>query len=326
MVKSNLNQDRQALLADVAEMYFFEGKNQAEIAKTIGVTRSNISRMLTEARNAGIIQIHINRPLNEDPSLAQQLVKRFALIGARVIVVEQPSHMLNLLGAAAAKELIFRLKPGWFVGTSWGTAVSAAVEEIKLSTPIPNLKVVQLLGALGARIEQYDAHAIVRRLAEKLNAEGIYINAPFLVNDDKVATSLLENNSIQESLSFAKRADIALLGVGSSDLTHCSYYLADYVSREEILEIQETGAIGDVCGRFYNIDGNNAANEFQKRLIGIPLENLMKIPLRIGVAGGPAKIDPIIGALRGRLINVLVSDVQTISEVINRTNEKHCLE
>ena len=300
-------------------MYFLEGKNQAEIAKKVGVTRSNISRMLSEARNAGIIQIQINRPLRENTTLAQQLVKRFDLKGARVIVVDHAAQMLKILGAAAAKELTYRLKPGGTIGTSWGTAVSSTVEQIKLSTPTSNVRVVQLLGALGSRIEDYDAHAIVRRLAEKLGAEGIYINAPFIVADNRIATSLLENKSIQESLSLGRRADIALLGVGSSELAHCSYYLAGYVTRKEIIEIQKTGAIGDVCGRFFDINGINTADEFQKRLIGISLKNLMRIPIRLGVAGGPAKIDPIIGALKGRLINVLVSDTNTISEVIKRT-------
>ncbi|MFN2305034.1 MAG: sugar-binding domain-containing protein, partial [Anaerolineales bacterium] len=156
---------------------------------------------------------------------------------------------------------------------------------------------------------------------EKLNAQAVYINAPFIVEDQKIATSLLDNKNVQESLVLARQAQIALLGVGSSDLAHCSYYLADYVTKKEILEIQRTGAIGDVCGRFFDINGNNTANEFQNRLIGISLKNLMRIPFRIGVAGGPAKIDPIIGALRGRLINVLISDIKTIKEVITRTND-----
>ena len=311
--------DRRSLLADIAEMYFLEGKNQAEIATMVGVTRSNISRMLKEARNSGIVQIQINRPIREDQSMADQLIDRFDLIDARVVVVDQSSLSLELLGKAAANELMAQLKPGWVIGTSWGTGISATVEEITKESSLHELKVVQLLGALGARIKDYDAHAIVRRLAEKLDAEGFYINAPFLVKDNGIAESLLENRSVQETLEQGKRVDVALLGVGSSDMQHCSFFLADYVTRKEIQEIQQAGAIGDVCGRFFNIHGSMTAYEFQNRLIGISIKDLLRIPVRIGVAGGPAKIDPIIGALRGRLINTLVSDVKTISEVLKRT-------
>jgi len=311
--------DRQSLLADIAEMYFIEGKNQAEIAKLVGVTRSNISRMLKDARNSGIVQIQINRPIREDQSMADQLINRFDLIDARVVVVDQSSLSLELLGKAAANELMAQLKPGWVIGTSWGTGISATVEEITKEPSLHELKVVQLLGALGARIEDYDAHAIVRRLAEKLDAEGFYINAPFLVKDNGIAESLLENRSVQETLVQGKRVDVALLGVGSSDMQHCSFYLADYVTRKEIQEIQQAGAIGDVCGRFFDINGEMTALKFQNRLIGISLADLLRIPVRIGVAGGKAKILPIIGALKGRLINVLVSDAKTIAEVLKQT-------
>jgi deoxyribonucleoside regulator len=319
LADTNRQSERQDLLADIAEMYFLHGKNQAEIARNVGMTRSNVSRMLTEARNSGIIQIQIIRPLKENPMLAQKLVERFGLINARVVEVDQSAQLLSKLGQVASKELEAQLKPGWILGTSWGTAISATVDQFKLSQPIPGLKVVQLLGALGARIKEYDGHAIVRRLEEKLDAEGIYINAPFLVENQKVADSLLENKSVVESISYADQSDVALLGVGSSDLAHCSYYLADYVTREEIKPVQDTGAIGDVCGRFFTIDGNICAKDFQKRLIGISLESFLKIPIRIGVAGGSAKIEPIIGALHAGLINILVSDQETVREVLRIT-------
>jgi deoxyribonucleoside regulator len=323
VTESNRHSERINLLADVAKMYFLQGKNQAEIAKAIGMTRSNISRMLTEARNAGIIQIQINRPLKEDHALAQKLVERFDLINARVVCVEQSSQLLPKLGRVAGKELLSRLKPGWILGTSWGTAICATVDQLEVTTPISDIRVVQLLGAFGARIKEYDGHSIVRRLEEKLDAESIYINAPFLVENKKVAASLFENKNVEEPLRFGKHADIALLGVGSSELSHCSYYLANYVNREEILDIQEKGAVGDVCARFFSIDGELIPEIFQDRMIGISLYDLVNIPLRIGVAGGAAKIDPIIGALRSGLINILVSDTATIAEVLERTNHTY---
>jgi DNA-binding transcriptional regulator LsrR (DeoR family) len=146
------------------------------------------------------------------------------------------------------------------------------------------------------------------------------MNAPFLVDDQRMAESLLANKSIQETLSFGKQADIALFGVGSSELEHSSYYLAGHVNKKEILEIQQAGAIGDVCGRFYDINGNMTAMEFQNRLIGISVKEIKDIPIRIGVASGKAKVVPIIGALKGGLINILISDESTIQDVLKQTN------
>lgn len=322
MTETKRHIERLNLLADVAEMYFLQGKNQAEIAKAIGMTRSNISRMLSEARNSGIIEIQINRPLKEDYTLARDLIKRFHLKNARVVCVNHSSQLLPILGQVAGKELLTRLKPGWILGTSWGTAISATVDQLEVTTPVTDIKVVQLLGAFGARIKEYDGHSIVRRLEEKLDAEGVYINAPFLVENNKIAESLFENKNVEEPLQLGKHADIALLGVGSSELAYCSYYLADYVDREEIYEIQKTGAVGDVCARFFSIEGEIIPKVFHGRMIGISLDDLVKIPVRMAVAGGAAKINPIIGALKSGLINILVSDAATISEVLKRTEPK----
>ena len=310
--------DRQSLLADIAEMYFIKNKNQAEIARVVGMTRSNISRMLTEARQSGIVQIQINRPLSENHALAQELIERFNLISARVVEVDHTAQLLSKLGQVAGEELKMYLKPGWIIGTSWGTAVSATVDEFKIDHPIQEIKVVQLLGAFGARIKDYDGHSIAHRLKLILDGEGIYLNAPFFVENDIITNAFLENKSIQESLGYAKQADIALLGVGSTELDHSSYFLANYVSRDDMISIQNTGAVGDVCGRFFNNQGEFCAKELQSRSIGITSDDLLAIPIRIGIAGGPAKIEPIIGALRGGLINILVSDEASVKEVLRR--------
>ncbi len=316
MSEKRQGKDRVDLLADVAEMYFLKGNTQAQIAKKIGVTRSMISRMLTESRDAGIVNIQINRPIKEDRNLARVLCERYKLIQARVIENGRSTNLLSCLGKVASKVLVDQLKPGFILGTSWGTAISATVEELSLDRFIKNIKIAQLLGALGARIKDYDGHGIIRRLEEKLGGDGIYLNAPFLVENQSIAKSLLENKSIQEALAFGKKADVALLGVGSADPVNSSYYLSGYVKKEEMLAVQETGAVGDVCGRFFDIGGNNAAIEFQAGLIGIPVNNLKAIPIRIGVAGGAEKVKPILGALRGGYINILVADATTVRAVL----------
>ncbi len=314
--------DRTALLADIAEMYFLEGKNQNEISRKVGMTRSNVSRLLKEARQLGIVQIQINRPIQENTALAKALVERFHLKTAHIVQVDHSNDLLSKLGSVAAAELLSRIQPGTVLGTTWGTGISATVEHLEVDNRIPGIKVVQLLGALGSRIQGYDGHGIVRRLEEKLDAEGIYLNAPYLMDDAHTAGLLLETESIREALNIGKQADIALLGVGSIDLMHCSYYLAGYVSEEEILTIQASGAVGDVCGSFFTLNGELISDDYQNRLIGLSMDDLVNIPIRIGVAGGTGKIIPILGALRGGLINVLVTDSTTALAVLDQADKR----
>ena len=84
-MEKKLSDERVELLADVAEQYFIEGKTQADIAKIVGVTRSMVSRMLTEAKHAGIVRIQIQRPMGFNRDLQEQLKERFGLSNAFVL-------------------------------------------------------------------------------------------------------------------------------------------------------------------------------------------------------------------------------------------------
>lgn len=317
----NRPDERVNLLADIAEMYFLEDKNQSEIASLVGMTRSNVSRLLKEARESGIIKIEIKRPAKVDPALTKRMVERFNLMDAKIIDINRQNQLLPKLGQVAGGELVKYLKPGDVLATAWGTAISATVDQLEKTSSIPNLKVVQMLGALGAHIKEYDGHAIVRRLEEKLDAYGVYFHAPFFVEDEKMAKIIMDSKSYEEPMQLAQEADVALLGVGSIEIDHSSYYLAGYLSQQEILSIRERGAVGDVCGQFFNEQGKLINHDFQKRMLGIPASILKRIPIRIGVAGGLAKVMPIIGALKGGFINILISDSATAVEVLKRTQD-----
>ena len=115
-------QDRASLLADVAEMYYLEEKNQAEIAKTIGLTRSMVSRMLTEARESGIVEIRIQRPLQSDPELESALKEKFDLKDVFVVITNHQSgeRLTRTLGNAGAQMLTRYLAPQKILGIGMG--------------------------------------------------------------------------------------------------------------------------------------------------------------------------------------------------------------
>ena len=309
------------LLADVAELYYVNKKSQAEIAAKIGFTRSMVSRMLTEARELGLVKIQIKRPYNLDNELTTAFRNKYNLKQAAVVTVPAGQSLLSSLGKIAARILIKSLHCNTILGTSWGTAISATVEEISPPYPLSGIKVVQLLGAVGTRLHQFNGVSIVHRLKEKLDAEGIYMNAPYLVENEEVASLLKKNRDVRETLAYCNKSDIALLGIGSTDTDSSPYYLAGFITEAELNSIQNSGAVGDVCGLFFDKSGRMCCPEFNDHTVGISYKNLMKIPDRIGVAGGPAKIKPLAGALNGGLINILVTDSVTAQAVLNLMNE-----
>jgi deoxyribonucleoside regulator len=316
-------QDRASLLADVAEMYYLEQKNQAEIAKAVGVTRSMISRMLTEARESGIVEIRIQRPLQSDPELEAALKEQFSLKDVFVVVTSHRSgeRLTRTLGSAGAQMLKRYLAPDKILGLAWGTSISATVDAFEVSEPMP-VKVVQLVGAMGARNMEYDGHDLVSRLAEKLGGEAYYLNAPYLCQSAEIAQSLLETKSVRETISVGKKTDVALLGIGSTALEYSSFYLAGYVTRHELEELRRAGGVGDVCGLHFDVNGQPACEDFCERLVSIRKHDLLTIPVRLGVAGGDGKAEAILGALRSKYVNVLVVDNVTARKVLELTKSK----
>ena len=316
-------QDRASLLADVAEMYYLEQKTQAEIAKAVGVTRSMISRMLTEARENGIVEIRIQRPLQFDSELESALKEQFNLKDVLVVVTSHRNgeRLTRTLGSAGALMLGRYLGPQKILGLAWGTSISSTVDAFEVAEPMP-VKVVQLVGAMGARNMKYDGHDLVARITDKLGGEAYYLNAPYLCQSADIAKSLLETKSVRETISVGKKADAALLGIGTTALEHSSFYLAGYVTRRELEELRRAGAVGDVCGLHFDINGHPAADEFCERLVSIRRQDLLSIPIRLGVAGGEGKADAILGALRSKYVNVLVIDSITARKVLGMTKPK----
>jgi DNA-binding transcriptional regulator LsrR (DeoR family) len=319
MAEQRTIQDRASLLADVAEMYYLEQKNQAEIARLIGVTRSMVSRLLTEARESGIVEIRVRRQVQSDHELSLALMECFGLKDASVVPFPHTGgeHLLSALGSAAAQMLKRYLAPHIILGLAWGTSISATVDAFEASNRMP-VKVVQLVGAMGARNMEYDGHDLVARMSEKIGGEAYYLNAPYLCQSAEMAKSLLETKSVRETINLGRKADVALLGVGTTTAEYSSFYLAGYISQQELQRLRREGAVGDVGGLHFDIQGGPASEDFSDRLVSIRRKEMLVIPVRLGVAGGEGKVDAILGALRGHYLNVLVTDSMTARKILDR--------
>jgi len=300
--------ERKLLLADVCEMYYLEKKSQAEIGRIIGLTSSMVSRLITEAHEHNMVEIRIQRPLQSNFELESALVERFNLQNARVVSIRgYEFSLLKYLGAAGAQILKQYIESESVIGIAWGTTLSNVVDMFEIEGPIPT-KLVELTGAMGSRSNEYEGHGIITRLANKLGAEFHYLNAPFLCASSETAQALLTDQIISQPLKLAENANLSLMGVGSLDSKLATIVRFGYLSEEVVDKLRRNGAIGNVCGIYFDKDGNTVCKEFCERIISISKESLLSIPDRIGVAGGPDKVKPILGALRGRYINILVTD------------------
>jgi DNA-binding transcriptional regulator LsrR (DeoR family) len=142
------------------------------------------------------------------------------------------------------------------------------------------------------------------------------LHAPLIVASPGACESLLAERAVADVLSLARTADVALVGIGSTDPSISSLIRAGYLTESELYRIEEQGAVGDICARHFDISGNILDIGINRRVVGISPQDLQSIPEVIGVAGGDLKAPAILGALCGRLINVLVTDNVSAGKVL----------
>ena len=310
-------EDRLTLLASVADLYYLENQSQEKIARKFGYSRSAISRLLTEARHKGVVEIHVNYPVPRNKELERQLRQRFGL--ATVIVAERGRsdyrQMLRNLGRLGAFHLLEVLSDTATLGVSWGTAIFEVANALPRRY-MPDVKVVQMLGSAGYGDPNVDGSGVGRAIADRLNSHHFALGAPLIARDEVTRNLFLREPNISVFLLLSLYADVALVGIGSVELGRSSLLRTGYLKEEEILDIKARGAVGHICAQHFNEQGQILDCEINRRVIGVDLQKLVTSGCQIiGVAGGKVKAPAILGALRGKFLDSLVTD-SAAAEVI----------
>lgn len=311
-----ISADRKKLLYKVAKAYYEDGMTQDQIGKRVGLSRIKVSRLLQQARNERIVQITIVPPQQPNAECERALEARYRLDEAVIIspaTYDKPT-LLRELGQAATDCLLRTLQGNEVLALSWGTTLLAVVDALPTKS-WPAMRVVQMLGGLGRPEAETHGTEIAQRTAQAFGARPRLLVAPGIVTSKLVRDALITDPQIADTLALAAKASIALVGIGRP--TPDSVVMqAGTLTQQEIEQLQAHGAVGDIALRFFDADGQAVQHEINDRIIGLDLEQIKAIPRVIGVAGGVEKLEVIRAALRGRLINVLVTDDQTAAQLL----------
>lgn len=296
-------------LAKVASLYYEDGLSQEQIAAQLGYSRAHISRLLSEARREGIVEIRVLHPLERASVLEKKLQASFDLKQVMVLQGGELAYgqMLRRLGALAARLLAESIESQSILGISWGTALSEVAHTLQ-PMDLPGVKVVQLIGSATSRDHQVDGPGLAREFSLRIGGQYFTLAAPWLVRDRRTRDALVKEKRMCEILNMAQQADIALVGIGSVEPGYSSLVRAGYITLDQLRELQKLGIVGDVCGHHFDLAGKLVNISMVGYAIGIDADSLRRIPLVISVAGGMIKARAILGALRAGLVNALVTD------------------
>lgn len=296
-------------------LYYQESRTQQEISEVMGISRFKVGRLLSQAKKEGFISIRIHDPLGNIGELEIKLAKKFGLQEAVVVsnsaILGKPeAEQIGIAGAQYLSRAIAEIK---VLSVAWGITLRHLVENMK-KIETENLTVVTLSGSIGT-IGGTDTNMLTMMLSEKLNARPLLLQAPLVVRDRKTRQAFLKEKNIAETLSAAKAANMTLLGIGMADRKG-ALYRAGLLKGKDYRQMRDNGAVGAICGRFYDIDGKPCITDWDSRVIGPSLDELVKIKHKVVIAGGREKKDAIIGALKGRLVNVLITDEHTAQTLL----------
>jgi AI-2 transport system ATP-binding protein len=303
------NHDQRAFLAEIASDYYHRANSVQDIASQRGLSEAEVKQLLERARSMGVVQVTINRPWQTNPELEAELKETFHLKQVRVLSAEATSseQMLEGIGHLAADYLSEVLGAQDSIGISWGSALYQMIMAMPPMN-LPDVEVVQLIGATGNEPVATDGPILARLLANRLNCGVRFLHAPLIVESETGRNALLQERTIRDTLARASKLSIALVGIGSTHPELYSLLRTGYVSPAEAEQIRLSGAVGDICAQHYNAQGEWLDLPINRRVIGITLDTLSRIPTVMGVAGGAEKARSILAALRKGYVNVLVTD------------------
>lgn len=314
-----MKQDR--LKYKIATAYYEKRLTQQEIANKYGVSRIKVSRLLSKAVQDGIVQIKIMVPEEQFTGLEHQLEEKYGLSEVIVVDVKSESEgdILDFIGKAAADYLISSLEGNEIVGVTWGRTFLQVVNHLSVQN-FPDLKVVQMLGGLGEPAAEYHGTDLTRRMAQMFNSRPVLIHSPGILKSKALCDELKQDIQVKNALDLSSEADLAVVGIGLFSAGNSLLKSSPILSEEDKKVLIQSGAIGDISLRFFNQNGEFINTELDERVMGITAKDFVKIPRIVGVAGGKEKYNVIKAAIKGKLINVLITDKFIAQKLANEPN------
>lgn len=307
-------------LLQVSRMYYEEQRTQAEIARIVGFSRPTVSRLLARALDKGIVKIRIDHPLERILTIEEQLT---AALGLSAIRVTEPdtSNSIEAIGRVGAELLSEILENGQVLAVGNGRTVAAVARNVP-EISRPHSTVVQLLGSLPGGLPAWgrDSPTLCQQIASRMGTTSARMPIPLFVDDPALAQPLMREERVATTLALAARADIAVVGIAGIHARAEGDVLAEYMTPEISAAIAKGRAVGHVLDQHFDSEGRHVETPLSPRTLALSLEALRSIPLVVAAGAGGEKVDAIIAAARGGIVDALVTDEYTANLILQELN------
>jgi DNA-binding transcriptional regulator LsrR (DeoR family) len=299
------------LTVRIGWFYYREGLTQQEIAHKFRISRPTVARTLQRARSEGLVEFRFAQEAERMMLLEKHLCERYGLDEAILVrCVPSETALRFTLAQATAAYLARSLQDGMVVGSGTSRTLHEMANVFAPPSAMPNCVWVEMIGGIAAEDPRFDTYNVSWKLAEKCGGTVRHLFTPAVVDTPAVKQALLSDGRVAETLQLAAQCDVAIVAIGAATPS-CPLVQMGNCDAHVIADLQAKGAVGEIIGRFYDIEGKPLQYELDDRLIGLDLEQIGALPFVIAVGGEKERVKAILGALRQGFIKVLVTDFDT---------------
>lgn len=306
------NRTRDALTA--ARLYYMQDLTMDAIAQELAVSRSSVSRLLSFARETGLVDISVRSPREMPNLIERELGRRYSVVAH---VVPMPDVTTDVDRRERVALYTARIIGQFFdsnmtMGIAWGSTMSAISRHL-IDKPTHNSQVVQLNGAGNPRTSGIIyASEILQRFGDAFDAFVEQFPVPAFFDHAETKAAMWRESSVRRVLDVQQNIDIALFGLGAPFGTLPSHvYTGGYLDEVDLSWLQEHGVVGDIATVFFREDGSYDEIPLNERATGPDPASLKRVARRICVVSGESKLPSIRGALAGGFLTDLVIDAGT---------------
>lgn len=296
-------------------LYYVAGNTQDEIARKLGVSRQSAQRLVAMAVSEKLVKVRLDHPIAYCMDLAEALIDRYGLCSCEVVPSDPgaPDLLTGIaIAAATILEMTLKSPERRVISLGTGRALKAMVEQTPRMS-CPQHVVASRLGNMMSDGSASPYNATIH-LAARIEGPHYPNPLPVLVSDPAELAAMQQQEAARNTIELCRNADLSVVGVGQMDKT-APLFVDGFVSAGEMDELARAGAAGEITGWVFDGDGEIIDCNFNRRVASAPLPQGSERPL-IAVASGEGKLPAIRGALRGRLVNGLITSEATAERLL----------
>ncbi len=295
-------------MIEIAKLYYLDGMSQDAISKQLHMSRSNISRLLARAIEAGIVQITVNDSRFLHPDVSRRIAKKFGLDEVIIAATHSDTDRTRRkIAEAAAAYFSDNLRNGTMLGITRGRT-SYNISRLIHNNRGACVDVVQMMGCTVNVSPIHDSYMLAEAFARRLNGRAFVLPVPLMTKSKQLRDMLLLEPICSETVEQFSKIEVALLEISSLSVRLSSQFREPWITKADSLQLEQVNAVASVCGHYFDKRGLPCNAGINERIIAADRATIMRIPTRLGIAFGSGMLESTVSILRSRMVNVLITD------------------